>query len=1068
MNDRARRHPKVETMAAFVEGTLAPNELTEIAEHLRDCSECRTVVGETARFEAEEAAAQRGPERATSHGRRTRLWAAAAAAAGVIALSVPLIQRTAAFAPVSVLIDASPRDYRRVEGRLSGFPWARHSPVRGASTSSPEDLDLAGAAGKVLRRTADDDDAKARHAAGVAHLLIDEPARGVEELERAARSKSDARYWNDLAVAHLSVREERPSHLPLALAAADRALRIDPTFLEAHFNRALILEAQGTKDAARRQWRRYLELDPSSEWATEAREHLRRLEPKPEPEVPKDLSGVPAFVRESPQEARRQAENFQLYDWADAHADGEHGIAEERLRYARAIGEALAATNGDAFVLDVIHAIDRADAHSRDALAAAHLRFYEGRRANNDREIAVAEARFREAEAMFRAARSPMAQQAAYFVAQAAASLNRGPEAIDALTRLRARIDRARYPSLVADIDWQLGLSSVRAADFAATTRWGTSAAEAFAKLGESRKAAFSDGIAAHALERIGSSDLAWSRYVRALEGLDGDERIAAEQRRRLEHSAALALAATDRLEAAESMLDVLFNDGIEKEGDVFQAETLTDRARLAQRSGDLTVARRSLSQARAVVDRIGDPETRATATARVRLAEAALKTADDPRGAVALLDDAVTFFERRGEGLRLPDAYLQRARARRAAGDETGAIADYHAALAEIARQKELAGNVQIAFLDTAGEIIDDLVALHLARRDVANAFVIADRAHAMLASSAVPVVARGMALLEYAVLPRKIVIFCVTADGIAASAISVDRPTLGEKAASLAHKIRSRASEESIRTDAAALHALLIAPVARHLNGVEEIVIVTDRQLHALPFAVLYDASRGRHLVEDYVIRFAPSAQGRSISSSAMKPAVVFADPDTKLARLQYSRDEAETVAGMHAATLVTGKDATRERFIDAVQRNAMVHYAGHADSDLESYGALLLAESNGDHGILGASDIERLDLRTHAPLVVLSACGTARGTASHVAGMPSLARAFLHAGARAVVGTLWEVQDDLAARLFLRFHDHLRTGAAPARALHAAQNGMLQSSDPRLRHPSTWSAVEVLSNL
>jgi CHAT domain-containing protein len=445
------------------------------------------------------------------------------------------------------------------------------------------------------------------------------------------------------------------------------------------------------------------------------------------------------------------------------------------------------------------------------------------------------------------------------------------------------------------------------------------------------------------------------------------------------------------------------------------------------------------------------------------------LRSTTDPRGAIASLDGAVAFFEKHGKGLQLPDAYLQRARARRATGDETGALSDYHAALREVAKQKAHAGEVREPFLDTAGEIIDDLVALHLARGDVADAFVIADRAHAMLASSSVPVVARGIALLEYAVLPRTTVIFCVTADGIAASAISVDRRTLGERAASLAHKIRGGAALESIRVDAAALHGLLIAPVARRLSGIDEIVIVTGRRLHALPFAVLYDTSRGRHLIEDYVIRFAPSAQTRGISARAMKPAVVIADPDTKSARLQYSRDEAEKVAAMHAATLVTGKDATRQRFIDAVQRSALVHYAGHADSDLQSYGALLLAESNGDLGLLGASDIERLDLREHAPLVVLSACGTFRGTASHVAGMPSLARAFLKAGAREVVGTLWEVDDDLAAQLFLRFHDHLvRSDAAPARALRAAQIEMLQSSDPRLRHPSTWSAVEVLSDI
>ena len=56
MNDGQSRHPEAHTMAAFVDGTLAPSELTTVATHLRDCADCRVVVTETARFEREEEA----------------------------------------------------------------------------------------------------------------------------------------------------------------------------------------------------------------------------------------------------------------------------------------------------------------------------------------------------------------------------------------------------------------------------------------------------------------------------------------------------------------------------------------------------------------------------------------------------------------------------------------------------------------------------------------------------------------------------------------------------------------------------------------------------------------------------------------------------------------------------------------------------------------------------------------------------------------------------------------------------------------------------------------------------
>jgi CHAT domain-containing protein len=76
-----------------------------------------------------------------------------------------------------------------------------------------------------------------------------------------------------------------------------------------------------------------------------------------------------------------------------------------------------------------------------------------------------------------------------------------------------------------------------------------------------------------------------------------------------------------------------------------------------------------------------------------------------------------------------------------------------------------------------------------------------------------------------------------------------------------------------------------------------------------------------------------------------------------------------------------------------------------------------------------------------------------------------MPSIARAFLAAGARNVVGTLWEVDDDAIAPLFHRVHVELRKGATPSAALRTAQIALAHDPDPRLRHPATWAPVEVL---
>src|SRR4051812_28766590 len=79
------RHPEAHTMAAFVDGTLAREEVAAVAAHLRDCHECRTVVAETARFEREQ------PQNISRVHPATR-WLAAAALIAAVAITVPLLR----------------------------------------------------------------------------------------------------------------------------------------------------------------------------------------------------------------------------------------------------------------------------------------------------------------------------------------------------------------------------------------------------------------------------------------------------------------------------------------------------------------------------------------------------------------------------------------------------------------------------------------------------------------------------------------------------------------------------------------------------------------------------------------------------------------------------------------------------------------------------------------------------------------------------------------------------------------------------------------------------------------
>jgi CHAT domain-containing protein len=98
------------------------------------------------------------------------------------------------------------------------------------------------------------------------------------------------------------------------------------------------------------------------------------------------------------------------------------------------------------------------------------------------------------------------------------------------------------------------------------------------------------------------------------------------------------------------------------------------------------------------------------------------------------------------------------------------------------------------------------------------------------------------------------------------------------------------------------------------------------------------------------------------------------------------------------------------------------------------------MALAPDRDDSGVLYLRDIQSLSLRQR-PLVVLAGCQTAsfgggRGT------LRSLANAFLAAGSRAVLATLWNVDDERASALTTRFYRALRAGATFPEALREAQ--------------------------
>ncbi|MBN2498863.1 MAG: CHAT domain-containing protein [Deltaproteobacteria bacterium] len=117
---------------------------------------------------------------------------------------------------------------------------------------------------------------------------------------------------------------------------------------------------------------------------------------------------------------------------------------------------------------------------------------------------------------------------------------------------------------------------------------------------------------------------------------------------------------------------------------------------------------------------------------------------------------------------------------------------------------------------------------------------------------------------------------------------------------------------------------------------------------------------------------------------------------------------------------------------------------------------------AQDDGSDGLVTALEVLALDL-AGTELVTLSACQTGLGHLRQGQGIYGLRRAFLEAGARAVLSTLWSIHDQATREFMDRFYSELCAGRSPQEALASVQREFIASE--RHRHPFFWAPFAVV---
>jgi len=258
--------------------------------------------------------------------------------------------------------------------------------------------------------------------------------------------------------------------------------------------------------------------------------------------------------------------------------------------------------------------------------------------------------------------------------------------------------------------------------------------------------------------------------------------------------------------------------------------------------------------------------------------------------------------------------------------------------------------------------------------------------------------------------------------------------------------------------------LYDFLIAPMADSIDG-DELVIVPEGHLCLVPFAALKDKN-SKYLSESLRIRVSPSLT--ILKTIADCPAdyhnksgaLLVGDPWVqeivtgmkKLKQLPCARKEVEMIGKILNTKPLTDRQATKDEVLKRLSSVALVHIAAHGRMATGEIALCPNPDRTSERPkladyLLKITDV--LEVKLRAKLVVLSCCHSGRGQVK-AEGVVGIARAFLGAGARSVLVSLWAIDDEATLEFMKEFYQQLAEGKSASEALSRAMKSMRESDD------------------
>ncbi len=270
--------------------------------------------------------------------------------------------------------------------------------------------------------------------------------------------------------------------------------------------------------------------------------------------------------------------------------------------------------------------------------------------------------------------------------------------------------------------------------------------------------------------------------------------------------------------------------------------------------------------------------------------------------------------------------------------------------------------------------------------------------------------------------------------------------------------------------------LYDILIRPIEGEIQAAAptQLSVIATGKFRYIPFESLYDSKTKKFLIQKYPVNNLTRISSRTLQDSQANNQVprqaVLALGNPFPNDIRHLRGAEAEVTGIKkvlpSSEVYLNDKATLNTFKTQAQRFNFLHIATHGcfipggcPSLKMPENTILFADQN-----LNIADAALLGLK-NVSLIILSACRTAvteKSTGEEVAGIAYL---FERAGAKAVIASLWDVNDDSTRQLMVKFYENLNKGMSKGEALRQAKLSLI--NNPVYSHFYYWSPFILIGN-